>query len=333
MTAAYNRTGALAPYSDGQVIDHETGEILPGPALGEFSPTGWAAPPGMTFEEWERTGHTLQQIQGAVNWWVGDWLNEGEKRYGETYAQAIEATGWKYEQLALCKWVASSVEFSIRIENLSWTHHREVAALPPNEQADLLQWAEANDASVADLKKEKRRRAHKALVEAPPLVGTYRVIYADPPWDYDNSGFDQSAAHHYPTMTVDEIAALPVGDLAAEPAVLYMWATVPLLPEAIRVMEAWGFEYKTHRVWVKDRAPGVGWWGKTYHELLLIGAANGNYHPAEKLSSVVEAPVGRHSRKPDVFRQDIERVHDGPYIELFAREAASGWESWGNEDV
>jgi N6-adenosine-specific RNA methylase IME4 len=179
----------------------------------------------------------------------------------------------------------------------------------------------------------KRQEMYETKHAAPSPVGKYSVIYADPPWPYNNSGFHQSAAAHYPTMTIDDICAMPVGDLADEPCALYMWATVPLLPDALRVLEAWGFEYKTHRVWVKDKAPGMGWWLQTYHELLLIGTRNGNAHPLERLPSIVESPVGRHSRKPDVFRADIERCHAGARIELFARETSVGWEAWGNESI
>ena len=193
---------------------------------------------------------------------------------------------------------------------------------------------ELTSSGVLRVAKELERTAmHRAKHAAPPPVGKYSVIYADPPWSYDNSGFDQSAAAHYPTMTIEQLCAMPVSDLADEPCVLYMWATVPLLPDALRVLEAWGFEYKSHRVWIKDRAPGIGWWLQTYHELLLIGTRNGNAHPSERLPSIVESPVGRHSRKPDVFRNDIEHCHEGARIELFAREAFSGWEAWGNESL
>ena len=177
-------------------------------------------------------------------------------------------------------------------------------------------------------KRELTRQEKQAPPPLPP--NQYRVIYADPPWSYDNSGFDQSAASQYPTMTVDEICDLPVDERAADESVLFLWATSPLLPEALLVMESWGFEYKASRVWIKDRAPGMGWFGKTRHELLLIGV-RGQGHPLEKLDSVIEAPVTRHSAKPPIVYEDIERCYKGPYIELFARIEREGWESWGNE--
>lgn len=177
--------------------------------------------------------------------------------------------------------------------------------------------------------------------EKPPPMslpeGVYNVIYADPPWSYANwsgeqnpSAF-QSAAHTYPTMSTDDICAMPVADHAGEDAVLFLWATSPLLPDALRVMEAWGFEYKACMVWVKNRAPGLGWWVQTYHELLLIGV-RGQMPPQGRPKSVVTAPVTEHSRKPDEFYSVIESMYPGgAYLELFARRTRDNWVAFGNE--
>lgn len=234
------------------------------------------------------------------------------------YKATLEATGTTYQQAQRVQAIASVPE-PVFEEHLA-TVRAEAAEIT---SAGVLRVAQ----------QIKRQENYNAKHAAPPLAGKYSVIYADPPWAYDNSGFDQSAAAHYPTMTIDQLCAMPVAELADEPCALYMWATVPLLPDALRVLQAWGFEYKSHRVWIKDKAPGIGWWLHTRHELLLIGTRNGNAHPLERLQSVVECPASRHSRKPDVFRQEIERCHEGKRIELFAREAFKGWEAWGNESL
>ena len=215
----------------------------------------------------------------------------------------------------------------------SWGTLNELAKLPEPLLEEKIDTGEINaDTTRADVNQFIREYNRRDQVDPPPLQGKYRVIYVDPPWQYSNSGFNQSAEQHYPTMSLEDICAMPVADIADTSCVLYMWATVPLLPEAISVMRAWGFEYKSHRIWKKDRAPGIGWWLKTKHELLLIGSRGNGTHPSEKLDSIVDAPVGKHSKKPQDFRQDIENVHDGPYIELFAREGHDGWATWGNED-
>lgn len=169
----------------------------------------------------------------------------------------------------------------------------------------------------------------KNAPELPP--GKYSVLVADPPWAYSNSGFDQSAEAHYPTMPIDDICAMPVRDRADDNAVLFLWATSPLLPDALAVMKAWGFEYKACMVWKKNRAPGAGWWLHTYHELLLIGE-RGNFKPVIRPASVIDAPVSDHSRKPEKFYEVITEMYPGAKrLELFAREDRPGWDVFGNE--
>jgi N6-adenosine-specific RNA methylase IME4 len=310
----------------------------------QFTAVGWQPDHDLTFDEWAEIGRGIARVGGAVNWWIGDWINYGEHKWGEKYTEALAVYGEQYEYMTLAQMtrVGRKVDFCLRRQNLSWSHHKEIANLEPATQVALLDLAEQNGLSVRDLRQairdyernarliEKGADLHTAELDTLP-AGIYRVIYADPPWRYDNTGFDQSAAEHYPTMSTDELLDLPVGRLAAEPCAIYLWATVPLMPEAFQVMNAWGFEYRTHRIWVKNKAPSMGWWLRTNHEVLLVGTTNGNAHPSERVESVVAESVERHSQKPAVFREDIARCHDGPRVELFARDRAEGWDSWGNE--
>lgn len=177
------------------------------------------------------------------------------------------------------------------------------------------------------VKEEKKQR-----LSHPPLPeGKFRVIYADPPWQYDNSGFEQSAASHYPTMSTADICNLPIRDLAGEDAVLFLWVTNPFLEDGLKVCRAWGFEYKTNMVWVKNRGPGIGWFTQGRHELLFIATKGNGMHPKRKPLSVIESEVLGHSRKPPEVYGLIEEMYDGPCIELFARQSRHGWEAWGNE--
>lgn len=165
----------------------------------------------------------------------------------------------------------------------------------------------------------------------------YGVIYADPEWRFEprsrESGMDRAADNHYPTSSTDAIAARPVAAIAADDCVLFIWATVPMLPDALRVMSAWGFAYKSHAIWFKDRV-GTGYWFRNAHELLLVGTRGQPPAPAMggQFSSVIEAPIGAHSAKPDDFRELIETYFPTlPKIELNARTAREGWDTWGNE--
>ena len=172
----------------------------------------------------------------------------------------------------------------------------------------------------------------------------YTVIYADPPWKYGQScatkAFRGGAVKHYPVMTLMELAALRVDKIAADNSALFLWSTMPLLPVALRLMMAWGFEYKTCAfTWVKTTkagrpAIGVGHYTRANAELCLLGT-RGRVKPllqVNNTSSVVMAPRQKHSQKPVEVRQRIDRMFGNvPKVELFARMYAHGWACWGNE--
>jgi len=178
----------------------------------------------------------------------------------------------------------------------------------------------------------RRQRRLRALPAAPPLPRDhFELIYADPPWRSTNPSSEWSPEQHYPTLSVAEIKALPVP--AAEHAVLFLWAVSSQLPQALAVMQAWGFEYRTSLVWVKP-AIGMGIWVRHRHELLLIGRRGGFPAPdeADRPDSVLEAPRGRHSEKPACVYELIERMYpQASKLELFARGQRPGWSAWGNE--
>ena len=170
-----------------------------------------------------------------------------------------------------------------------------------------------------------------------PLNGNgkrYSVIYADPPWKYDFSdSLSRAVENHYPTMELEEIKSLPVQDIAADQAILFLWCPPAFTKKAIGVLEAWGFEYRTNMVWVKDRI-GSGQWVRQRHELLLIGR-RGDFPTPEggnRPDSVIESPRQEHSKKPDDTYSIIESMYpELERIELFARNKRTGWKGWGNQ--
>lgn len=186
--------------------------------------------------------------------------------------------------------------------------------------------------------KRQRRRSRETELAAKQRAmpdSPYGVIYADPPWRFkpfsEETGMDRAADNHYPTMDLAAITALKVP--AAPDCILFLWATVPMLPEALTVMAAWSFVYKSNFAWGKDK-PGTGFWNKNKHELLLIGT-RGNIPapaPGDQFESLIIAPRGEHSAKPFCFREMIEEMFPTlPRIELFAREKFAGWDVWGLE--
>lgn len=171
----------------------------------------------------------------------------------------------------------------------------------------------------------------------------YSIIYADPPWSYQNRGTRAAASKHYDTMTIEDIKRMGVGaaggGIANEDCVLFMWATFPMLREALDVIEAWGFNYKTVAFnWVKQNRNGTGIfmglgnWTRSNSEICLLATKGKPKRISGSVRSIVLSPLQQHSRKPAEIRDRIvELMGDLPRIELFAREAAPGWDVWGNE--
>jgi len=180
----------------------------------------------------------------------------------------------------------------------------------------------------------------------------FSIIYADPPWQYNaraknKTKFGGGAMAHYPTMTHADICALPVQDIAASNCVLFIWVTFPKLKEGLEVIDAWGFEYKTLGFsWHKTNKNGglffgVGSYTKSNCEVCLMATrgrvgikpdSNKLVVQSHKISSAINAPLQRHSKKPDDIRDRIVGLFgDVPRIELFAREASPGWHAWGNQ--
>lgn len=179
--------------------------------------------------------------------------------------------------------------------------------------------------------------------------GHFKAIYADPPWRFETWGSQENSAHaverHYSTMTGSEILALPVGDLAAPDCVLFMWATWPTIELAFAAIKAWGFTYKTCGFcWTKadDRQPdmftdsvpvqmGTGYWTRANTEPCLLATKGQPKRVHNNVRQAIIEPRREHSRKPDCVPGRIERLVEGPYLELFARTQRPGWTVWGNQ--
>lgn len=170
----------------------------------------------------------------------------------------------------------------------------------------------------------------------------YQVIYADPPWAYrawSDKGKGRSAESHYSTMSLADIKALPVGELADKDCALFLWITFPLLRETWDVVESWGFTYKSVAfVWVKQnkKTPslfwGMGYWTRANAELCIIATKGSPKRQSRAVHQVILSQIEQHSKKPDETRDRIVALMgDVPRIELFARQKTEGWDVWGNE--
>jgi len=196
-------------------------------------------------------------------------------------------------------------------------------------------------AATRTQEKQAARAAREAALGARQTAlpeARFGVVVADPEWRFEpwsrETGLDRAPDNHYPTSAVGEIAARDVASIAAEDCVLFLWATAPMLPQALSVMAAWGFDYRSHVVWAKDRV-GTGYWFRNAHELLLVGVRGAIPAPAmgTQWDSLISEEVGEHSQKPEAFLRMIEQYFPNlPKIELNRRgPARQGWAAWGNE--
>jgi N6-adenosine-specific RNA methylase IME4 len=230
---------------------------------------------------------------------------------------------------------------------------RKLAAVPAKEFEDKINKAVAlatasvdgNAALIKEARAERQaekmaKRVKKQLELAQKIASlpdkTYGVIYADPGWEFETyneaTGQDRAAANHFTVQPTSEIRKIPVPKIAAGDCVLFLWATVPMLNDALEVMAAWEFDYVTNFCWVKDRI-GTGYWNQNQHELLLVGTKGKPAMPAAIVSSVVVAARGAYGAKPVEFAEMIEKFYpDLPKIEMNRRgPPRAGWDAWGNE--
>ena len=221
---------------------------------------------------------------------------------------------------------------------ISLPEAKQLLSVDPDTRAAAIDRVVSGDAkNVNKALTELRNETKRAIAMAQPS-GVYNVLYADPPWEYSNTGVHGAAEHHYPTMSLESICSLLDDQKirVANNAVLFLWATNPFLQDAFYVINSWGFTYKTNMVWVKTDLvkPGSGFYVRGRHELLLI-CTRGSFTPIDThisppIGSVVSAAIAEHSAKPDEFYSVIERLYpDCQYLELFSRRQRENWEGWG----
>ncbi len=334
--------------SEPTIADKQTGEIIELPHRIERRETGLIIANDTSFEEWQSMGDWLQSAERSLMWWIGDWMRFGEHKWGEKYAQAIDATGHSYQTLADAKWVSERFDFSERSEKLGWSHFRQAASIKDKSARSLLLreaeqegWSvRETRAAVNRIKNEARLPAQSEAVAGRKVFDfdalvrngeKFGSIYADPPWLYDNQGTRAATGNHYGGMTVDELCALPVRDIVADDAHLHLWTTNGFLFDCPRIFDAWGFEFRSSFVWVKPQM-GIGNYWRNSHEFLLTAIRGDAKRFSDKsLKSWLECDRGVHSAKPEQVRHFIERASPGPYLEMFARSGSPNWTVWGNQ--
>jgi N6-adenosine-specific RNA methylase IME4 len=282
------------------------------------------------------TGRLIEQAKKA--------LTDGDFD-GMVKASLPFATNTAYRLMAISR--DPKILRSMQILPPHWRTLYELTKLSDDQFKDAADAGTINPemarGDISTLVKQSKRAEKEHKLGGVQLVlpeRKYGVILADPPWRFQpysrETGMDRAADNHYPTLDVADIAEWKIESIAADECVLFLWATAPMLPQALYALDYWGFIYKSHCIWTKDRV-GTGYWFRNAHELLLVGV-KGNIPapaPGTQYPSLIEGRVGKHSAKPEVFLEMIEKLFPTlPKIELNRRgPARPGWAAWGNETV
>ena len=283
--------------------------------------------------------------------WVAEIKVRASRRIGELSKGLETSPGARSDLEPLISGDQRLKKEALKSAGLSWgvaSRCERIAALDEGEfEAHIAKAAMDGRAITAEevLKAVAKRAKREHIAEAAPMRHWCQVddlarfadgdvkcgtVYADPAWQYGNQSTRGATDNHYIGMSVDEICSLPVERIVAANAHLHLWTTNTFLFDAKRVIEAWGFEYRSCYVWVKPQI-GMGNYWRVSHEFLLLGIRGSATFTDKGQRSWGEFPRRQHSSKPEEIRHLVECVSPGPRIELFARRKAPGWYAWGNE--
>lgn len=286
----------------------EETSIIVLPSKVEASKTGLIFNSAITYNEWEWVGSQLQTVEGAIHWWIGDWLNYGEKSYGETYAQAIDETGYDYSTLRHDKWVADRIELCRRRHNLTWSHHAEVASLDSNDQDMLLDKAEKKEWSREKLRSEvsayklrkatSERQKQLATRNDSPLLTLHTgdaleiiktipdesvdLIIVDPPYNVDKAEWDSfGSGSQYAMWAASWL--LECKRVLRSSGSIYVFGVNRMLSHLQHVLDGIGMVYRNWIVWDIIEGPGGGLWVNRYEAILYYSKTNNPYEDPESV--------------------------------------------------
>lgn len=294
------------------------------------------ADPVETYEEAVMAWHHLDGLRDDLNWTYGALVSLVAVKYGEaTLEKYAKDVGRSVQAIRQYRAVFEEQnDTRVAFSSLKWIHFRAVQPLLPAERVAMLSLAEKNGWKSREL--ERHIRQVYPRVKLLP-EGKFRVIYADPPWEYPRDQHSKEEQEtvlrsHYESLSMDELGGMAVKDIAADDSVLFLWATSPKIEDALDLAGMWGFDYKASIVWDKVKH-NVGYYVSVRHEFLLI-CTKGSCLPdvPELHDSVVSIERTEHSEKPEYFRDLIDKMYpNGPRIELFARTQAKGWTIFGDQ--
>jgi len=255
-----------------------------------------------------------------------------EERSRKIASERWKVSEWKVRTVQEIEKTAPKVYKRLGSGDLQIHEAKIIAQLPEDKREAVLEKKLETRKDIRSIVRDFNNAERNQNVKPIP-DGKFSIIYADPPWEYEHSlSTTREIENHYPTLELEKIKAIKIP--ADDNAMLFLWTPAPKIEEALDVVKAWGFNYRTSMVWVKDRL-GMGNYVRAKYELLLIGIKGdgiGTPLPENRPENVIFADRTEHSKKPDIFYEIIEKMYPKhSKIELFARSKREGWEVWGNE--
>jgi len=259
-------------------------------------------------------------------------MNEEQERSRKIASERWKVSEWNVRIAQEIEKTAPKVYERLGSGDLQIHEAKIIAQLPEDKRKVVLEKKLETRKDIRSIVRDFNNAERNQNVKPIP-DGKFSIIYADPPWEYEHSiSTTREIENHYPTLELEKIKEIKVP--ADDNAMLFLWTPAPKIEEALDVVKAWGFSYRTCMVWVKDKI-GTGYYSRGKHELLLIGTKGegiGLPLPENRPESVIFAERTEHSKKPDIFYEIIEKMYPKhSKIELFARSKREGWEAWGNE--
>src|SRR3990167_1831438 len=317
-----------------QVIDVSKDILVSGFVLHKYGIEASGEP---TFEQWLECGDFVKKVNSANHFWIGDWINYGEHKWGEIYSQALDETDFEYQTLRNDKWVANEIPLSWRQDNLRYSHALIIASLPQKEKEYWCNKLKDEKLTVDELKEQIKEKRKKELPEPKTPVGKYQTIIIDPPWPAEYMHLKMrphQVLMEYPTMTVEEIKNYKVvKDIADDNCNLFIWTTHKFLPDTFEILKEWGFDYHVCLTW--DKTNGRSLFGFNRRTEFCLYAHKGKITVNQRgkfIDTIFVEKLREHSRKPDIFYQIIKNNTPEPRIDVFSREKRDGFDQWGNEE-
>lgn len=324
------KAGRVQPFKVGCFVFHETGIDVEGKP---------------DFDNYQGAFDFATRANRSSDFWLADLMRYGEGRtdWAMRLSQVHDSTGLTMKTLKNVRAVGA-IDPSRRREGVSFAHHAEVTSLHPEEQVEWLEKASVEGLNVQEMRRGIKASKRTRVIEGQAVLqGLYRVIYADPPWSYNDNaptedGSLAKAAGSFPGMTMEDLCKLPVAAHAMPDSILFCWVTATMLyenPGPREVIEAWGFKPKTGIVWNKVLGMPGHYGFQVQHEHLIIatrGSALPQVGAPHDDSIQVIRRQGEHSAKPEDVRKIITKHWTvGPYLELFGRKPVAGWDVYGND--